>query len=241
MGFDTEIIESIKFDDPKFEVNDVASESLLLKLEKLFSTGEGEYPIPGVKIKWKKYATTVPVMTGDIVINELLQELGTVVVKNDARIKDVNGVSDRRVSDLPCYAKITNDYGLFFFDWTPDHCVFDGINQILMRDRAGANDAVIPERLIHFPKDDPVYIARELESMSFGEHFVVCIPDLNDLQISYLSSAFDATYSIARVVVKKLDINLTVFMSNKLEFDTTLAVMRAVQKRVGGVIKGNAD
>lgn len=241
MGFDTEIIESIEFDDPSMELNDDDYDILLRQLEELFLTGKGEYPIPGVKIKWKKYATPVPVMSGDIVINSLLQELVTVVVKNDARIKDVNGVSDRRVSDLPCYTKITNDYGLFFFNWTPDHCVFDGINQILMIDRAGVNDAVIPESLIHFPKDDPVYIARELESMSFGSHFVVCIPNLNDLQISYLSSAFDATYSIARVVVKKLDINMTVFMSNKLEFDATLAVLRAVQKRIGGVIKGNAD
>nr|DAU66240.1 MAG TPA: hypothetical protein [Caudoviricetes sp.] len=231
MGFDTEIIESIEFDDPSAELDDDDYDILLRELEALFSTGKGEYPIPGVKIKWKKCSTPVPVMTGDIVINELLQELGTVVVKNDARIKDVNGVSDRRVSDLPCYAKITNDYGLFFSDWMPDHCVFDGINQILMMDRDGANDAVIPESLIHFPKDDPVYIARELESMSFGEHFVVCIPNLNDLQISYLSSAFDATYSISRVLMQKLDINLTVFISNKLEFDTTLAVMRAVARR----------
>ena len=109
MGFDTEIIESIKFDDPSMELDNDDYDILLRQLKELFLTGKGEYPIPGVKIKWKKYATPVPVMSGDIVINSLLQELVTVVVKNDARIKDVNGVSDRRVSDLPCYTKITND------------------------------------------------------------------------------------------------------------------------------------
>ena len=149
MGFDTEIIESIKLTILQWNLIMKITNILLRQLEELFLTGKGEYPIPGMKIKWKKYATPVPVMSGDIVINSLLQELVTVVVKNDARIKDVNGVSDRRVSDLPCYTKITNDYGLFFFNWTPDHCVFDGINQILMIDRAGVNDAVIPESLIH--------------------------------------------------------------------------------------------
>lgn len=73
MGFDTEIIESIKFDDPSMEPDDDDYDILLRKLEELFSTGKGEYPIPGVTIKWKKYATPVPVMSGDIVINSLLQ------------------------------------------------------------------------------------------------------------------------------------------------------------------------
>lgn len=233
MGFDTEIIESIKFDDPSMELDDDDFDILLRKLEELFSTGKGNYPIPGVKIKWKKYATPVPVMSGDVVVHELLREFDTVVVKNNARFTGVDGRINGRVSDLPCYAKITNDYGLIEFDWSLDNCVFDGINQILLMDPAGTGTATIPKKLIHFPQNDPVCIARELESLSFGEHFVACIPDLNDLQISYLSSAFEATHSVGRVVHKKLDVNLTVFMSQKLEWNTEVAVFRSIQNIVG--------
>lgn len=233
MGFDTEIIESIKFDNPSMELDDDDYDILLRQLEELFSTGKGEYPIPGVKIKWKKHATPVPVMSGGVVVRELLREFDTVVVKNNARFTGVDGKINGSVSDLPCYAKITNDYGLILFDGALDHCVFDGINQILLMDPAGTNTASIPKKLIHFPQNDPVYIARELESMSFGEHLVACIPDLNDLQVSYLSSAFEATHSVGRVIHKKMDINLTVFMSQKLEWNTEVAVFRSIQSIVG--------
>lgn len=233
MGFDTEIIESIKFDDPSMELDDDDYDILLRQLEELFSTGKGEYPIPGVKIKWKKHATPVPVMSGGVVVHELLREFDTVVVKNNARFTGVDGKINGSVSDLPCYAKITNDYGLILFDGSLDHCVFDGIDQILMMDPDGTNTASIPSKLIHFPLNDPVYIARELESLSFGEHLVACIPDLNDLQVSYLSSAFEATHSVGRVIHKKMDINLTVFMSQKLEWNTEVAVFRAIQSIVG--------
>lgn len=233
MGFDVEIIESIKCDDPSMEFDDDDSDILLRQLKELFSTGKGEYPIPGVKIKWKKHATPVPVMSGDVVVHELLREFDTVVVKNNARFTGVDGKINGRVSDLPCYAKITNDHGLILFDGALDHCVFDGINQILLMDPAGTNTASIPSKLIHFSQNDPVYIARELESLSFGEHLVACIPDLNDLHVSYLSSAFEATHSVGRVIHKKMDINLTVFMSQKLEWNTEVAVFRAIQSLVG--------
>lgn len=232
MGFDTEIIESIKFDDPSMELDDDDYDILLRQLEELFSTGKGEYPIPGVKIKWKKYAIPVPIMLGKVNV-ELAREFSVVVLGKDSYLPDGWKLADSNDHESKIYRKITNNYGLFINVAAPEHCVFDGINQILLMDPAGTNTASIPKELIHFPQNDPVYIARELESMSFGEHLVACIQDLNDLQVSYLSSAFEATHSVGRVIHKKMDINLTVFMSQKLEWNTEVAVFRSIQSIVG--------
>lgn len=232
MGFDTEIIKSIKFDDPSMELDYDDYDILLRQLEELFSTGKGEYPIPGVKIKWKKYAIPVPVMLGMVNV-ELAREFSVVVLGKDSYLQDGRKLADSNDHKSKVYRKITDNYGLFINVAATEHCVFDGINQILLMDPAGTNTASIPKELIHFPQNDPVYIARELESLSFGKHLVACIPDLNDLQVSYLSSAFEATHSVGRVIHKKMDINLTVFISQKLEWNTEVAVFRSIQSIVG--------
>lgn len=231
-GYKEHFIESIQFSNPDHEDDQDVIEELDKKIDALFSTGEGEYPIPGVTIKWNKYANPVPVMLGKV-HPEIAREFSVVVLGEDSTIANGRKMVEGLESESRVYQRITNKYGLFINYFAPDHCVFDGINQILLMDPEGTKTATIPEKLIHFPNDDPVCIARELESLSFGEHLVSCIPNLNDLQISYLSSAFEATHSVGRVVHKKLHIDLTVFMSQKLEWNTEVAVFRAIQSIVG--------